>query len=152
MIHSLYARLALTLTGLLLLVGILFAVLTVAATRHALVEVQQALNQDLARNLVADRNLVRDGRLDRDALAQTFHDYMVINPSIEIYLLDAGGRILAYSADPGQVKRNRVSLAPIHRFLGGGAAFPLLGDDPRSHDRRKTFSVTPLPAADAPDG
>jgi hypothetical protein len=151
-IRSRYARLALTLTGLLLLVGILFAVLTLVATRHSLVEVQQALNRDLASNLVADRSLIREGRLDRDALAQTFHDYMVINPSIEIYLLDMHGRILAYSADPGQVKRNRVTLTPIHRFLAGETSFPLLGDDPRSHDRRKTFSVTPIPVADDPEG
>jgi signal transduction histidine kinase len=73
---------------------------------------------------------------------------MVINPSIEIYLLSPDGTILSYSADPARVKRRRVSLAPIHAFLEGAGDLPLLGDDPRSHDRRKAFSVTPVPSAE----
>ncbi len=152
MARTLYARLALALTGLLVLVGILFAVLTLSATRHYLDEVHQRLNRNLAENLVADRNLVQEGKLDQTALEETFHDYMVINPSIEIYLLDPAGTILAYSADPGQVKRRRVSLEPIRRFLRQRHEFPLLGDDPRSHDGRKAFSVTPVPSAADPEG
>ncbi len=144
--RTLYARLALALTGLLVLVGILFTALTVFATRNHLQEADQRLNRDLAQNLVADRNLVQQGRLDQAALEETFRHYMVINPSIEIYLLSATGEILAYSADPGKVKRRGVSLEPIRRFLEGERDFPLLGDDPRSHDRRKAFSVTPIPS------
>jgi signal transduction histidine kinase len=77
---------------------------------------------------------------------------MSINPSIEIYLLDTKGRILSYSADPDKIKRNRVSLEPIHRLLGDMAEYPILGDDPRSHDRRKVFSVTPVPSEDRREG
>jgi len=150
--RTLYAKLSLALAGLLLAVGILFAVLTVSATRHYLQEVNQRFNRDLAQNLVADRNLVQEGRLDKGALKETFHHYMVINPSIEIYLLDPAGTILAFSAEPGKVKRRSVSLEPIRRFLDGEQRFPLLGDDPRSHDRRKAFSVTPVPAAAGTDG
>ncbi|MEA3278117.1 MAG: ATP-binding protein [Pseudomonadota bacterium] len=152
MTATLYARLSLALAGLLILVGVLFAVLTISATRDYLQEVNQRFNRDLARNLVADRNLVQEGTLDKDALKETFHHYMVVNPSIEIYLLDLDGRILAYSADPGKVKRHSVSLGPIGRFLDGVDAYPLLGDDPRSHDLRKAFSATPIPSATAPEG
>ena len=152
MIHTLYARLSLALAALFIMVGILFVVLTVSATRHYLQEVNQRFNRDLAENLVADRSLVQKGRLDQAALEETFHYYMLINPSIEIYLLDGAGTILAYSADPGKVKRRRVSLEPIQRFLTGDLTFPLLGDDPRSHDRRKAFSVTPVPASEVANG
>lgn len=150
--RTLYARLSLTLAALLVLVGILFAVLTISATRDYLQEVNQRFNRNLARDLVADRNLVQQGKLNEAALKETFREYMVINPSLEIYLLDLNGRILSYSADPGKVKRRSVSLDPIRRFLGGAQDFPLLGDDPRSHDRRKAFSVTPVPSAEAPEG
>ncbi|MCP4040800.1 MAG: HAMP domain-containing protein, partial [Gammaproteobacteria bacterium] len=92
-----------------------------------------------------------EGRLDEKALKDTFSAYMDINPSIEIYLLDLEGRILSFSADPGRVKRQRVDLGPIRAFLRG-EGFPLLGDDPRSHDRRKAFSVTPVPSGEAPEG
>ena len=152
MLRTLYAKLALVLVVLLTTVGVLYALLSTSATRHYLQEVSQKLNRDLAVNLVADRNLVAEGRLNEAALKETFHQYLVINPSIEIYLLDLEGRILSYSADPGKVKRNSVTLEPIHAFLNGEEAYPLLGDDPRSHDGHKAFSVTPVPSARNPEG
>ena len=113
---------------------------------------EQRLNRDLARDLVADRNLVEEGRINEAALREMFHDYMTINPSIEIYLIDLEGRILSFSADPGVVKRKRVSLGPVRAFLAGDDEYPLLGDDPRSHEGHKAFSVTPVPSAESPDG
>ncbi|HHH35571.1 MAG TPA: HAMP domain-containing histidine kinase [Gammaproteobacteria bacterium] len=150
--HSLYGRLALALVGLLVAVGMVYGLITLQLERHHQQRLEQAFNRDLARRLVEDRHLVQEGRLDRAALKSTFQAYMDINPSIEIYLLDLKGRILAYSADPGKVKRRSVSLAPIRRFLAGDRDYPLLGDDPRSHERRKPFSVTPVPSASAPEG
>lgn len=151
MVRTLYAKLAFILIALLLSIGLLYALLSLSATRHYLEEVNQHLNRDLARNLVMDRNLVEQGRINQTALKDTFHQYMVINPSIEIYLLDLNGRILSYSADPEKVKRRTVSLQPIREFLNGGD-YPLLGDDPRSHERKKAFSVTQVPSAEMPQG
>lgn len=152
MFRTLYAKLALGLVVLIVAMGLVYALVSFSATRHYLAEVNQHLNRELARNLVADRDLVAEGRINEPALKSMFHDYMVINPSIEIYLLDLDGRILSYSADPGKVKRKHVSLQPIKAFLDDSASFPLLGDDPRSHDRRKVFSVTPVPSAESPQG
>ena len=150
--RSLYGKLALVLTALLIAVGITYLLAGQALTRHYTEKAYQQINRDLARNLVADRQLVSAGKLDKDALADTFKVYMTINPSIEIYLLDRDGTILTYSAEPSRVKRMRVSLDPIRAFLADNPEFPLLGDDPRSHDRQKSFSVTPLPSADNPEG
>jgi len=145
MLRTLYARLAAVLVFLFLLIGLLYTfIINLTSERH-LQEITQHFNRDLAQRIVADRRLVVEGRLDQQALKATFSAYMDINPSIEIYLLDGEGRILAFSADPGKVKRQRVDLAPIRAFLRG-EGFPLLGDDPRSHDRRKAFSVTRVPA------
>ncbi len=151
MLRTLYAKLAFTLVVLLLVVGVLFTFLSLSSVRYYQQEVEQKLNLDLAKKLVADRNLVESGRLNQTALKETFSAYMVINPSIEIYLLDLQGKILSYSADPGKVKRNSVSLVPVMDFLSG-KRLPLLGDDPRSHDQSKIFSVTPVPSVDAPEG
>jgi len=148
---TLYARLAAVLCGLLVAIGLIYALLVASSTSRHLQELAQHLNRDVALRIVADRNLVAEGRLSMDALKATFSAYMEINPSIEIYLLDLDGRILSFSADPGKVKRQSVDLGPIRDFLGG-APFPLLGDDPRSYDRMKAFSVTPVPTAAAPEG
>jgi signal transduction histidine kinase len=151
MFHTLYARLSLALIGLFLATGLFYILISSVVTERYLQEITQHFNRDLAQRIVSDRQLVIDGEMDDAALKATFSAYMDINPSIEIYLLDKGGKILAYSADPGQVKLERVDLEPIKAFLGG-AGFPLLGDDPRSHERRKAFSVTPVPAGDMPAG
>ena len=151
-LRTLYARLAIGLFLLLLVVGGLFTLLSLASVREYSAAVNQQLNRNLAQNLVSDRNLVTDGQLNRDALKQLFELYMTINPSLEIYLLDTDGAILAYSADPDRIKRNRVSLGPIQTLLENPDAYPLPGDDPRSHDRQKVFSVTPVPSAIDPAG
>ncbi len=151
LVRTLYARLALGLFLLLLIVGGLYTVIVFSASRHMQQEIDQRLSLDLARELVEERHLVVSGALDQAALKATFSAYMTINPSIEIYLLDQAGRILAYSADPNKVKRTRVDLAPIRAFLAG-QRLPVLGDDPRSLGVRKIFSVTPVPSAKAPEG
>lgn len=150
--RTLYARLALGLFLLLLVIGSLFALLSLSLVREYSAAVNLQLNRDLARNLVSDRNLVTDGKLNRNAMEQLFDLYMSINPSIEIYLLDTDGTIVSYSADPDKIKRNSVSLTPIHILLTNPDAYPLSGDDPRSHDRQKVFSVTPVPSAENPTG
>lgn len=150
--RTLYARLAFGLFLLLLVIGGLFTLLSLSSVREYSAAVNQQLNRDLARNLVSDRNLVTDGKLNRDAMEQLFDLYMSINPSIEIYLLDTDGTIVSYSANPDRIKRNSVSLTPIHTLLANPDAYPLPGDDPRSHDRQKVFSVTPVPSAENPAG
>ncbi|MES9991645.1 MAG: HAMP domain-containing sensor histidine kinase [Candidatus Thiodiazotropha sp.] len=151
MFRTLYARLSLALIGLFLVTGLLYTLITTATTERHLQEITQHFNRDLAARIVADRGLVIDGEMDDQALEKTFSIYMDINPSIEIYLLDKEGKILAFSADPGKVKRKRIDMQPIQAFMDG-EGFPLLGDDPRSHERRKAFSVTPVPAGDMPAG
>ncbi|RUR33297.1 HAMP domain-containing histidine kinase [Vreelandella andesensis] len=152
MLKTLYTRLALGLFLLLLVVGLLYTFISLYSLREYSASVNQALHQNLAKNLVSDRNLVSDGALDRSALEELFALYMAINPSIEIYLLGLDGTILSYSADPSKIKRNQVSMAPIHRLMDDMRLYPILGDDPRSHDRQKVFSVTPVPTADNPEG
>ena len=152
MIRTLYGKLSVALVAIVLAIAALYAVLTLFATRHHLQVTEQRLNRDLARDLVADRNLVEEGRINESALREMFHDYMTINPSIEIYLIDLEGTILSFSADPGVVKRKRVSLGPVRAFLSGDDAYPVLGDDPRSHDGHKAFSVTPVPSDEDPEG
>lgn len=68
---------------------------------------------------------------------------MTFNPSVELYLLSPDGELLADAAPPGHIKRQRIDLAPVQTFLSGGA-WPVYGDDPRSLDKQKVFSVAPL--------
>ncbi|MEW6324384.1 MAG: ATP-binding protein [Nitrospirota bacterium] len=150
MVKTLYAKLAAVFLGIFCLMGILYVLVTLFTTRMYLQEVNQKLNRGLAKNLVSETNLLEKGRVNDAALKEIFHMLMVINPNIEIYLLDAEGRILAYSAPPGTVKRERVALAPLRRFAAETGVFPILGDDPRDLQRQKVFSVCPIPKEGGP--
>jgi signal transduction histidine kinase len=77
---------------------------------------------------------------------------MVVNPGIEVYLLNPAGEILAYSAPPGKVKLKQVELGPIKRWFDTGTVFPLTGDDPRNPGRQKVFSVARIPDEGALQG
>ena len=144
MLNSLYSRLALALVLVLLLVGAIFSAASWYVGKQHADLVVQTFNKDLAGNLIRDHNLIVGGELDKRALKDTFNDYMQINPSIEIYLLDSGGRILSFSAPSDEVILDHVSLAPIREFLGNKKYKPVLGTDPRSTDRGKAFSVAPI--------
>lgn len=145
MFRSLYSRLAGVMLILFTLVGIFVVLVFVYATDMYLEEVSQKLHRDLAENLVKENILIADAQVDHDVLAQVFHQLMVINPSIELYLLDSQGNILDYSAAPGKVKRNQVSLEPVKKWLTGNSVLPLQGDDPRDSSRRKVFSAARIP-------
>ena len=93
-----------------------------------------------------------DGRIDQAGLEGLFHQLMVFNPSIEIYLLDRDGTILAHSAPAGRVQRTAVDLAPLRRFLETPGTLPVLGDDPRNPDRRKVFSAAPVRSEKGDEG
>jgi two-component system OmpR family sensor kinase len=143
-IRSLYTKLALILTVLFGLLALVFVLLLGHTTEHYQQEVAQKLNATLAQHIVSEHPLFREGTVDQAALENLFHDLMVINPKVELYLLDADGRILAFSAPPGKVQRDYVNLAPVRRFIGGDYTPPLGGDDPRSLERHKVFSAAPI--------
>ncbi|MFC1822529.1 ATP-binding protein [Thermodesulfobacteriota bacterium] len=145
MLRSLYSKLAAVLAGLFFIVGLLFVAVTVFSTGMYQQEVNQKLNSKLAEQIVAEKLLMKDNRVNQEALEEIFHMLMVINPGIEIYLLDQEGNILAFSAPKGKVKRKRVDLKPVRKWLEGDMTIPLLGDDPRGYNRKKVFTAARIP-------
>ncbi|MBI2567726.1 MAG: sensor histidine kinase [Candidatus Schekmanbacteria bacterium] len=152
MMKSLYAKMAVIHFLLLTAGGCAVLAATFYAGARYQQEVNQHLNRDLAENLLGEQILITDGSVNRAALEHIFHTLMIVNPNIEVYLLDAAGNVLTYSATPGQVKSERVALEPIIAFLSGNVVLPILGDDPRHPGRQKVFSVAPVPSGGRPGG
>lgn len=144
-LRSLYAKLAGVLLGLLFLVGIALVFITIYSTGMYQQEVNQKLNRTLAELIVSEKIVMRDNLVNEEALKDIFHMLMVINPSIEVYLLDPQGNILAFSAEPGKVKRSKIDLGPVRKFLEGKEPFPILGNDPRSLKGSKVFTAARVP-------
>lgn len=144
MFRTLYSRLALTLFVLLCLVGLILIQLIGHSSTLYQEEVSQKLNSTLAEHIVAEQPLMQGEKINRQALDGLFHNLMVINPSIELYLLDKQGAVLEFSAPAGSVKRKTIALEPLLEFLNGNARFPLKGDDPRNIERQKVFSAAEI--------
>ncbi len=142
--RSLYGKLALALFVVLAALGLIYVGLMVASTRLYLQEVNQSLNRELASSIAVEERLIRDNQVNRDALTELFDVLMVVNPAIELYLVDADGRIIGHAAPPERVVREQIDLEPVRRFIDGGEGLPIFGDDPRNPERRKVFSAAPL--------
>ena len=106
-------------------------------------ETSQKLNRNLAQ-WVADHTkpLIQD-EINKEELDHLFHSTMVINPSVEIYLLNNTGDILSYFAPAGKVKLDKVELNPIHTFIDNDDVF-IKGEDPRNPGVEKIFSACKL--------
>ena len=140
---SLSQRLSLVFAALLLACCGASAWLQMAATGRHEQEVTQRLSSGLAAHIAGNAELMRGDALDDAAVRRLFMMLMAVNPSVEVYVLGLDGRIQAQAAPAGHVKSDRVDTAPIRRLLGG-AALPILGDDPRAGGARKVFSAAPL--------
>ncbi len=145
MFKSLYSKLAMALLGLFCLLGISIVTLTQFTSDMYQQEVIQKLNKNLAKQIVAQKILMKDHQINEKGLKEIFEMLMVVNPGIEVYLLNPAGEILAYSAPPGKVKLQRIDLKPLDKWFEEGAVLPLTGDDPRNPDSRKVFTVARIP-------
>ncbi|VVM43168.1 Adaptive-response sensory-kinase SasA [Pseudomonas fluorescens] len=140
---SLTQRLSVVFAVLLLICSGTSAWLQVRSNHMHELEVVQGLSRDLAAHIARDTQLMDADGLKPDAVRNLFSQLMLVNPSVEVYLLDIDGRVVGNAAPSGHMRRDHVDLAPIRRFLSG-AMLPILGDDPRSADGRKVFSAAPL--------
>ncbi|MDF1553406.1 MAG: HAMP domain-containing sensor histidine kinase [Deferrisomatales bacterium] len=150
MLRTLYGRMAAALLVLFVALACFLVGVQVWGTQRFQLEANQRLNRDLAANLIGQGLVGPGGEVRGETLQDVFHAMMVVNPSIEVYLLDAQGRILTYSAPPGRVQMERISLDPVRVFLAPDPMLPVLGDDPRHPGRRTVFSAAPVGAADPP--
>jgi signal transduction histidine kinase len=142
--RGLYWKLSGILVILLAVLAVAYVYITTFTSEMYYQEASQRLNAMVAPYIAHHLSLMREGKIDEGALKTLFSDVMTINPSLEVYLLDPTGRILAYSAPDSVIKRKSVHLAPLLAFLHNGASTFQMGDDPRGLHREKVFSAAAL--------
>lgn len=144
MIKSLYARLSLVLVVLLIVVGTAFFLIARFVSDMYYQEVTQRLNAPIAMYVADMSPLIQQGRVNEKQLKQLARQAMTINPSLEVYLLDKEGSVIAHAVDEKTIIRKKVSLDPINTFLSNPKKMPLQGDDPLSREKQKIFSAAPV--------
>lgn len=139
---SLYWRISAVFLLILILLSGIFIYISVSSASKYSQEVNQKLNGDIAAHIEKEVGPFLDGEISENKVNDIMHAMMAINPSIEVYLLNAEGKILTYVAPYKKVKLEEVSLAPIERFINNNGQTFTLGDDPRNPGREKVFSAT----------
>lgn len=152
----LHVRAALVAVPLLLLLSAaMFFIMRHYSAQSAL-EAAQRMNLGLARYVVEHQPaglIDAAGRPNGQQMKALAQQVMMINPAVEVYMLDRHGKVLAHAldlaggADP--VGRS-VDLAPVRLLAGGGSdtlRLPVFGDDPRREGQHTVVSAAPIGAA-----
>lgn len=155
--QRLHVRAAALAAPLLLALGATMFFLLQHFSAQTALEAGQRMNLGLARYVVdhqPDDLIDAQGRPDRERMHALGLHVMAINPSVEVYLLDASGRVTAHALDGLQSVDPvgmQVDMAPARRLLDqqadGHLRLPVLGTDPRDAGRVNTFSVAPVSSA-----
>lgn len=129
----------------LICIGFIYALFSAHTHRQYYEEVNQRLNKELAiytRDHVVTFN--EKNEVDTLAIQKIMQSMMVVNPSIEVYLLDPNGKIINHVAPYKKVKRKSINLEPIKKFIAHNGEYYIKGDDPRDIAKQKVFSAAPV--------
>ncbi|MDN3640474.1 HAMP domain-containing sensor histidine kinase [Simiduia curdlanivorans] len=149
---SLRSRLSVSFILLFCLIGLSYVSLIFWSSDRYYDEITQKLNRSLAMYIVNRAPLIEQGVVNEAAMQELAGLVMVVNPIVEVYLLDADGRILSQGVPADSVKRAQVALPPLLHWLAEPDAATVLGTDPRSVTGEKIFSVFPVGSAQEPEG
>lgn len=135
---------------LLLLSAAMFLTVRHYSAQSAL-EASQRMNLGLARYVVehGPANLIDvNGQPDRRQMGVLAQHVMMINPAVEVYMLDRKGQVLAHALDALQgsdLIGKSVDLKAVHRLTDGADGevlrLPVFGDDPRRDGQKTVVSV-----------
>lgn len=145
--RSFSARLTLALALLLLGYGVFVAFLGRHVASEHEQESLQRLSHGLAKHIVEHWPHITQATpdaTDQAARESLLSMLMVVNPGIQVYVLDADGKVEAYIGEPGMVREHQVDLGAVRAFLGG-ASLPLRGSDPIQPGVPRIFSAAMFP-------
>ncbi|MGB0496503.1 MAG: sensor histidine kinase [Kangiellaceae bacterium] len=144
---SLFKKLSLSalIIFLILVAGFIWISQAIESVSRA--QAEQELHRELAAHLVHDNPLISSEQLNSDTIGNLFHSMMILGANFEFYILDNSGKIINYSAKPGEVVRDSVDLKPLDDFIQNNRQFPIYADDPRGKDS-KIFSAAVIHEGD----
>ena len=147
--NKLIAKLSLTFTLLIILMGSSYMFLTYYFTYKFQDETIQRLNASLANDLIEEKfnqsaPFLANGDVNKALFGDLMHDMMAVNRGIEVHLLDKKGSVLySVALDPNDFENNirKVDLKPIEKFISENGTKYIVGDNPRIPGEKSIFSA-----------
>lgn len=139
-LRTLFSKLLLIFLGFGGVMTIAFIVMmrTYHASSH--LEIDQTVGRDIASEYVS-AHFAGDPDAHHEGMPSAAHRLARLAPSLDVYLLDASGAIVASSIPASDLTRKRVSLEPIESFLRGAAPLPIVAEDPLDESGSVIFSA-----------
>lgn len=129
---SLYLRLSLVLLGLFAALALLLVFILGRFALSYQQEVAQRINRDVAMYIAREQPAVDPAKADARGLDELFKYVMIVNPTVEVYLLDAEGVVRAFSGDRESLRTGQVALEPVRAFIDDTRSLPIFGVNPRT--------------------
>ncbi len=131
---------------LIFIVGAIEVFISVRSSVNYVCEASKKLNYTLAKDLARSFEPMLKDSLDYTAINNTIKDLMVMNPRVDIYLIDKHGHLIAYFEKPQKIRRKMINIKPIEEFVKKSSyhSLPIFGDDPLHERRKKVFSAAPI--------
>lgn len=146
-------KLSVIFLALLAAMAVALILMTLRTFEQRQVEIDQRLNRDLASSMAVEIEMLVADQGEAADVGEAIHYMMVLNPAVEIYLLDANGTILSFFASPGApVQMDQLDTDPIERFVNGSDSYPIYGDDPRRPEQQRHFSASRIANGDSEAG
>lgn len=144
--NKLFLKLGGILLAMLLVVGAAYVTISSYISKDYIAEMNQQLYGGIAEHTVQEVKPLVDGAVDTSQIQAIMQSMMIINPSVEVYLLEPDGNIITYVAPYKRVQLEKVDLAPVKDFIAAkeGRRPFLKGDDPRHPDKPNIFSAAEI--------
>ncbi|MCZ6703063.1 MAG: sensor histidine kinase, partial [Ignavibacteria bacterium] len=130
--NSLFWKIGATFLITLFVLSVVYLYISVYTAEMYFQEASQKLNAEIAPHIADENRCFINGEANEEALKDVFHNVMIINPSIEVYLLDTEGKILTYFAPNKIIELEYVPLEPIHEFIEVKDESFVMGVDPKN--------------------
>ena len=141
---SFFLRLAGIFLLVLIVLSTICVVVSIRTSQLYYDEINQRLNRGIAGHITSELPAIVGGTVNDSALKELFHNSMVLNPHLEIYLTDTTGKILSYYAPDSIIHLRQLPLAAIRNFIQDTTGKMAMGPDPRHPSHRKAFSAAPV--------
>lgn len=140
-VQSLYWKISLTFLLILAILAFSYVFTTAFSAKRYFEATHQRFNNEVAAHIAKFMPPFVEDTINHTQAKRVFFNVMVMNPSVEVYLLNPGGNILSYYAPDKKIIRKKVSLTPILEFIKTKGSVFILGDDPKSNSAQKIFSA-----------
>jgi signal transduction histidine kinase len=148
----LYIRLSLAFLFLLLIQSVVLSCVWQFGNKAYSQEVTQRLNENIAMYITQQQQLISGGVVNQEELELLADRAMVINPSIEVYVLSKEGVVISNLIASSTLVNRKIDLNAIDEFLSLKKQLPILAQDPRIKGQLKPFSVSPIMTGDVLEG